>query len=93
MTGYEFGNYGSCEGDVGGPLILYIYQDGLNKAHFVQIGIVQGDVGICGNRNLPSIYVRLENEEVLRFIREATGTTVCSTVCSRVGNRSRTSMA
>ncbi len=70
-TGYEFGSRGSCEGDSGGPLIRYV-QDS-RDLYYEQIGIVQGGVGKCGSRDFPSIYVRLENEEVLNFIKEATG--------------------
>ncbi len=68
-----FGNYGSCKGDSGGPLIRYIYKDGLNKAYHLQIGLVSGGVGACGSADFPSVYVRLENEEVLGFIKQETG--------------------
>ncbi len=73
QLGYEFGNYGSCKGDSGGRLIRYDYVDGLDNARYVQVGIVQGGVGRCGSSDFPSIYVRLENQEVLDFIKEAAG--------------------
>ena len=73
--GYEFGGKGSCKGDSGGPLIRYNNLGNPNEAYYVQIGIVQGGIGKCGSREFPSIYVRVDHEEVLQFIKEASSTT------------------
>ncbi len=52
-------------------MIRYVHLGNPVEAHFVQIGIVQGGVGKCGSRDFPSIYVRLEQEDVYDFINEA----------------------
>ncbi len=49
----------------------YTYDNGPSSARFVQQGIVQGGVGICGSRDFPSIYVRIKDPDVLRFIHDS----------------------
>ncbi len=36
--------------------------------HFIQIAIVEGGVGECGNNEYPGIYVRLDHPSVFDFI-------------------------
>ena len=35
---------------------------------YIQVGIVQGSIGQCGDRNIPGIYVRLDDPEILQFL-------------------------
>lgn len=63
VTGVGRGLSGSCKGDSGGPLMLF---DPSLKG-WLQVGMVQGGTGRCGS--LPGIYVRLEDEEILEFIK------------------------
>ena len=65
LSGYEAGGYGSCNGDSGGPLVQFSSEE--NK--YVQIGIVSGGIGQCGDPNFPGVYVRLENKLALSFIQ------------------------
>ena len=39
----------------------------------MQVGVVHGGIGECGSKNFPGIYARLEDEDNLNFIRQATG--------------------
>ncbi|TRY70058.1 hypothetical protein TCAL_06143 [Tigriopus californicus] len=59
------GNYGSCKGDSGSPL----FQFSQSRLKFIQQGIVSGGIGSCGDPKYPSIYVRLEDPEILKFIK------------------------
>ncbi len=38
---------------------------------YVQHGIVHGSIGACGGKDFPSIYVRLKDPEVLKFIKNS----------------------
>ena len=49
----------------------YTYDSGPSSAKFVQQGIVQGGVGTCGSKDFPSIYVRIKDPEVFKFIHIA----------------------
>ena len=40
---------------------------------FVQLGVVHGGVGECGNTDFPNIFARLEDPKVLKFIKETMG--------------------
>ena len=73
---FQFGT-GSCSGDSGGPLVFH---DKLsNPSHYVQIGIVQGGAGQCGNERFPGVYARLDDHDVLDFIyKTAFGKTIDS---------------
>ena len=65
FQGYEGGVSGiSCNGDSGGPLVIFNSRD----RQYFQVGIVSG--GSCGSMTDPSVFVRLENREVLEFITE-----------------------
>ena len=81
---FQFGT-GSCSGDSGGPLVFY---DKSNKPHrHVQVGIVQGSAGECGNDRFPGIYARLDNYDVLNFIRKtAFGESISLPSPSSLGN-------
>ena len=58
------GNQGSCKGDSGGPIMT----KNLSSKKWIQIGIVQGGVGECGDKDYPGIYIRLNHPLVLNFI-------------------------
>ena len=60
------GGTGSCDGDSGGPIVQFVTDD--TDPHYVQLGIVQGGIGRCGSRSFPGIYVRIGNDDILRFI-------------------------
>ena len=71
-TGFSLLNFqigaGSCTGDSGGPLF---FNDRLsNPPHYVQIGIVQGGAGECGDKKFPGLYARLDDYDVLNFIHQ-----------------------
>ncbi len=55
---------GACEGDSGGPLL---YKDVIAKK-YIQIAIVEGAVGECGDLAYPGICVRLNHPSILNFI-------------------------
>jgi secreted trypsin-like serine protease len=55
---------GACRGDSGGPLM---YKDDITRK-FVQIALVEGGVGECGDRDYPAIFVRLDHPSVWNFI-------------------------
>ena len=61
---FSFNALDSCKGDSGGPLV---YLDD-NIGRYVQLGVVSG--GNCFSKNKPSIYVRLEDASILKFIYE-----------------------
>ena len=63
FLGYEARVSSSCDGDSGGPLILYNDQ----KKSYTQIGVVNGNIQ-CGMRGHPSIFARLDDYEILKFI-------------------------
>ena len=64
---FQFGS-GSCLGDSGGPLV---FNDRIAKPpRYVQVGVVQGSAGECGNERFPGLYARLDNFDVLSFIRK-----------------------
>ena len=69
--GYEIGGYGSCKGDSGGPIAYFSTEHNSGQYRFIQLGIVQGGIGTCGDPTLPAIYVRLEDKEVLQFIKKS----------------------
>ena len=75
---------GSCSGDSGGPLV---FNDKLSKpSHYVQVGIVQGSAGECGNERFPGVYARLDDHKVLSFIyKTAFGKTVDTALSSPPG--------
>ncbi len=60
---------GSCPGDSGGPLVHFSPGGPLGQLHYVQVGLVSGGLGACGDRDLPGVYVRLDHPEVLHFIK------------------------
>ena len=59
---------GSCTGDSGGPLVFNNRLS--NPPHYVQVGIVQGGAGDCGNSKFPGLYARLDDHDVLSFIKK-----------------------
>ncbi len=51
--------------------MIFTYGNGPSSARFVQQGIVQGSIGRCGSEKLPSIYVRIKDPEIFRFIQSS----------------------
>ncbi|KAK9878517.1 hypothetical protein WA026_022413 [Henosepilachna vigintioctopunctata] len=49
----------ACKGDSGGPLINVTLDKDLEVKH-IQFGIVSFGTGTCGDRNLPSVYTRVD---------------------------------
>ena len=67
----EVDGYGSCEGDSGGPLVYLQVGSSAERDKYIQLGIVQGGIGKCGDASFPAIYIRLEDKDVLDFVKEA----------------------
>jgi secreted trypsin-like serine protease len=61
---YQVSSRGSCEGDSGGPLMVY----NTSAGQYFQVGMVSGGVSSCGNPDIPDYYVRLDHPEVSGFI-------------------------
>ena len=57
---------GSCPGDSGGP--LSIYDDKIKR--FVLLGAVRGSAIECSDLDFPSLFARLEDYEILKFVRK-----------------------
>ena len=71
---FQFGT-GSCSGDSGGP--LFFKDKSATPFRHVQVGIVQGGAGECGNEKFPGLFARLDNHDVLNFIyKTAFGKTI-----------------
>ncbi|TRY79521.1 hypothetical protein TCAL_12893 [Tigriopus californicus] len=66
-AGYELGNFGSCSGDSGGPIVRLLTTP--PNIRYIQVGIVQGGVGDCGDSRYPGIYIRLDDPDILAFIQ------------------------
>lgn len=62
---------GSCDGDSGGPLVKFI--SSANPPYYIQVGVLHGGVGQCGNSVYPGIYARLEDKEILDFVKTKIG--------------------
>ena len=54
---------GSCKGFGGGPLMLK------NDGHWIQIGVLHGGVGKCTSYDSPTVFVRLDDKEILKFVK------------------------
>ncbi len=63
-AGVEVGDQGACRGDSGSPLMYRDY----DSRKVIQIAIVEGGVGQCGDRDYPGIYVRLDHPSIWSFI-------------------------
>lgn len=68
-AGYESAGGGSCEGDSGGPLMVFSTK--LSK--FFQVGMVAGGVADCGDKDIPGYYTRLDYPEIANFIQAPEG--------------------
>ena len=58
--------HSSCSGDSGGPLMSFDW----NTRRWILVASVEGQIGPCGNRDYPGIYVRISQEDVFSFIQE-----------------------
>jgi len=63
-AGYESAEQGSCEGDSGGPLMVF----NTKSSQYFQVGMVSGGVSSCGDRDIPGYYTRLDHPEIANFI-------------------------
>jgi len=66
-AGYESADQGSCQGDSGGPLMFY----NTKLLQFFQVGIVSGGVSICGDKEIPGYYTRLDHPDISEFVHNA----------------------
>ena len=41
--------------------------------HYMQIGVLFGGVGECGNKDFPNIYARLEDKDILNWVKVVGG--------------------
>ena len=66
-AGNQATNQGSCSGDSGGPLMIF----NTDKNQYDQIGIVAGGINPndCGSSNFPSVYTRLDHQDIWSFIQ------------------------
>ena len=62
--------YGTCSGDSGGPALFF---DGIKNQ---QLGVVHGSITSCDGSRFPSIFVRLDNPDVFRWIDDVTSSGV-----------------
>lgn len=85
-AGYEYGG-GSCNGDSGGPLLIYDQQ----RLHYKQIALVQGSVSIsnCGDPYFHNIYVRIDESHVWKFIKDVVYNKTANRKCSYQLHNSR----
>ena len=67
---------GTCEGDSGGPL-MWRNNSASGQPRWVQRGIVSGGY-VCGDRDHPGRFVRLDSFEIMTFIAENTDDMVYS---------------
>ena len=63
-AGYESAEQGSCEGDSGGPLMVF----NTKLFQYFQVGLVSGGVSSCGDRDIPGYYTRLDHPEIGDFL-------------------------
>ena len=57
---------GSCPGDSGGPLTIYDKK----IERFVLLGAVRGSLEYCNDLEFPSLFARLEDYQILKFVRK-----------------------
>ena len=63
------GERATCKGDSGGPMFRYEFYNGsITEKRYIQIGVTHGSVESCSPR-FPGIYVRLEEQSILEFVR------------------------
>ena len=62
----EGSNLGTCEGDSGGPFVR-LYADPTDPK-FYQSAVVHGSGESCDGTRFPSIFVRLDNKDILPWI-------------------------
>ena len=57
---------GTCEGDSGGPFVKF--DDDHNNPKWYQVAVVHGSGESCDGTRFPSIFVRLDNRDILPWI-------------------------
>ena len=65
-AGYESAGQGSCEGDSGGPLMVF----NTKLSQYFQVGLVSGGVSSCGDKDIPGYYTRLDFPEIADFVQD-----------------------
>ena len=64
----EGSNFGTCEGDSGGPFVRFDADP--TDPKWYQAAVVHGSGESCDGTRFPSIFVRLDNEDILPWILE-----------------------
>ena len=62
----EGSNLGTCKGDSGGPFVRF--DDNPTDPNWYQTAVVHGSGESCDGTKFPSIFVRLDNEDILPWI-------------------------
>jgi len=65
-AGYESADQGSCEGDSGGPLMVF----NTKSSQYFQVGLVSGGVSNCGDKDIPGYYTILDHPEISNFVQD-----------------------
>ena len=65
-AGYEGSGGGSCKGDSGSPIFVFVSKN--PPLRYQQIGIVSGEIGLCGSGQFPGVYTFLEHPEIFQYI-------------------------
>ena len=64
LKSFQRGGAGSCSGDSGAPL----FRKSNDGETYIQIGIVHGNIGQCGNAEYPDIFAQLEHKDILCWL-------------------------
>jgi secreted trypsin-like serine protease len=67
------GDQGSCRGDSGGPLVVFRTSLDFQDTMHLQVGVVSGAENNCSTPEYPSVFVRLQDKDVLAFLLPALG--------------------
>ena len=63
---------GPCNGDSGSPLVKWAPDLANSAAHYFLYGILVGGIGGCDNAQFPSVFTRISEQGILRFIADKT---------------------
>jgi secreted trypsin-like serine protease len=67
-AGTNINSQGACNGDGGGPLQFYDF----DNYRYQQVGVVHGTISHCGQSSYPGIYIRLDDPAIFDFLKSAT---------------------